>query len=100
MNTTGMMFIASPFMVWADYTWGKTLTLLVGQPTQRVIPLQLHQIVINGYTVLTLILGLLSKISSIKNHAIGVVLLISENFNTCFFKLIPKHKGSYKGQNG
>ena len=75
MNTTGMMFIASPFMVWADYTWGKTLTLLVGQPTQRVIPLQLHQIVINGYTVLTLILGLLSKISSIKNHAIGVVFI-------------------------
>ena len=31
MNTTGMMFIASPFMVWADYTWGKTLTLLVQQ---------------------------------------------------------------------
>jgi hypothetical protein len=66
MNTTGMMFIASPFMVWADYTWGKTLTLLVGQPTQQGIPLQLHQIVINGYTVLTLISGLLSKISSIK----------------------------------
>lgn len=66
MNTTGMMFIASPFMVWADYTWVKTPTLLVARLTQRVIPLQLHQIVINGYTVLTLISGLLSKISSIK----------------------------------
>lgn len=100
MNTTGMMFIASPFMVWADYTWGKTPTLLVARPTQQGIPLPLHLTVINGYTVLTLISGLLSKVSSIKNHAIGVVFyLISENFNTCFFKLIPKHKGSYKGQN-
>ena len=52
MNTTGMMFIASPFMVWADYTWGKTPILLVVQLTQQAIPLQLHQIVINGYTVL------------------------------------------------
>ncbi|SSS53804.1 permease [Acinetobacter baumannii] len=51
----------------AKLGWGvKTLTLLVGQPTQQGIPLQLHQIVINGYTVLTLISGLLSKISSIK----------------------------------
>ena len=98
MNTTGMMFIASPFMVWADYTWGKTLTLLVGQPTQQGIPLQLHQIVINGYTVLTLISGLLSKISSIKNHAIGVVLLISENFNTCFSNLFQNTKAVTKAK--
>ena len=98
MNTTGMMFIASPFMVWADYTWGKTLTLLVGQPTQQGIPLQLHQTVINGYTVLTLISGLLSKISSIKNHAIGVVLLISENFNTCFSNLFQNTKAVTKAK--
>ena len=66
MNTTGMMFIASPFMVWADYTWGKTPTLLVARPTQRVIPLPLRQIAINGYTVLTLISALLSKVAAIK----------------------------------
>lgn len=80
MNTTGMMFIASPLMVWADYTWGKTPTSLVARPTQQDIPLPLHQIVISGYTVLTLILALLSKVSSIKNHAIGWFYLISENF--------------------
>jgi len=30
MNTTGMMFIASPFMVWADYTWGKNSNIIGG----------------------------------------------------------------------
>ena len=30
MNTTGMMFIASPFMVWADYTWGKNANIIGG----------------------------------------------------------------------
>ena len=30
MNTTGMMFIASPFMVWADYTWGKNANVIGG----------------------------------------------------------------------
>ena len=29
-NTTGMMFIASPFMVWADYTWGKNANIIGG----------------------------------------------------------------------
>lgn len=79
----------------------KTLTLLVGQPTQQGIPLQPRQTAINGYTVLTLISALLSKVIAIKNHAIGVVFyLISEKFLIpVFFKLIPKHKGSYKGQN-
>ena len=100
MNTTGMMFIASPFMVWADYTWGKTPTLLVARLTQRVIPLQPRQTAINGYTVLTLILALLSKVSSNKTTRSAWFYLISENFNTCFFKLIPKYKGSHKGQNG
>ena len=52
MNTTGMMFIASPFMVWADYTWGKTPILLVVQLMQQVLLQLLLKIVINGYTVL------------------------------------------------
>nr|EKV9201014.1 hypothetical protein [Acinetobacter baumannii]EKW7944931.1 hypothetical protein [Acinetobacter baumannii]ELB0329940.1 hypothetical protein [Acinetobacter baumannii] len=26
----GMMFIASPFMVWADYTWGKNSNIIGG----------------------------------------------------------------------
>lgn len=30
MNTTGAMFIASPFMVWADYTWGKNANIIGG----------------------------------------------------------------------
>ena len=30
MNTTGAMFIAKPFMVWADYTWGKNANILGG----------------------------------------------------------------------
>lgn len=30
MNTTGMMFIASPFLVWADYTWGKNSNIIGG----------------------------------------------------------------------
>ncbi|WP_111892864.1 hypothetical protein [Acinetobacter sp. MB5] len=30
MNTTGMMFIASPFLVWVDYTWGKNANILGG----------------------------------------------------------------------
>ncbi|MCH7308414.1 hypothetical protein MMO38_09725 [Acinetobacter sp. NIPH 1852] len=30
MNTTGMMFIASPFMVWTDYTWGKNANIIGG----------------------------------------------------------------------
>lgn len=30
MNTTGMMFIASPVMVWADYTWGKNANIIGG----------------------------------------------------------------------
>ncbi len=49
MNTTGMMFIASPFMVWADYTWGKTRILSVELPMLQVLPLRFRQIVINGF---------------------------------------------------
>lgn len=30
MNTTGAMFIASPFMLWADYTWGKNANIIGG----------------------------------------------------------------------
>lgn len=30
MNTTGAMFIASPFMVWADYSWGKNANIIGG----------------------------------------------------------------------
>lgn len=30
MNTTGAMFIASPFIVWADYTWGKNANIIGG----------------------------------------------------------------------
>ena len=30
MNTTGAMLIASPFMVWADYTWGKNANIIGG----------------------------------------------------------------------
>lgn len=30
MNTTGAMFIAKPFMVWADYTWAKNANILGG----------------------------------------------------------------------
>jgi hypothetical protein len=30
MNTTGAMFIASPFLVWADYTWGKNANIIGG----------------------------------------------------------------------
>lgn len=30
MNTTGMMFIASPFMIWTDYTWGKNANIIGG----------------------------------------------------------------------
>lgn len=30
MNTTGMMFIVKPFMVWADYTWAKNANILGG----------------------------------------------------------------------
>lgn len=30
MNTTGMMFIANPFLVWADYTWGKNANIIGG----------------------------------------------------------------------
>jgi len=30
MNTTGAMFIATPFMVWADYTWGKNANIIGG----------------------------------------------------------------------
>ncbi|MEJ8530331.1 hypothetical protein U0X56_11960, partial [Acinetobacter baumannii] len=49
-----------------DYTWGKNSNIIGGATNSTGYTLQLHQIVINGYTVLTLILGLLSKISSIK----------------------------------
>lgn len=30
MNTTGAMFIASPFLIWADYTWGKNANIIGG----------------------------------------------------------------------
>jgi len=30
MNTTGMMFIASPFMIWADYTLGRNANIIGG----------------------------------------------------------------------
>lgn len=30
MNTTGAMFVAKPFMVWADYTWAKNANILGG----------------------------------------------------------------------
>ncbi|ENW00233.1 hypothetical protein P7L54_05750 [Acinetobacter bereziniae] len=30
MNTTGMMFIASPFLVWTDYLWGKNANVVGG----------------------------------------------------------------------
>lgn len=30
MNTTGAMFVASPFMLWADYTWGKNANIIGG----------------------------------------------------------------------
>jgi hypothetical protein len=30
MNTTGMMFIASPFLVGTDYTWGKNSNIIGG----------------------------------------------------------------------
>lgn len=81
---------------------GKTLPLLVGQPTQQGIPLQPRQTATNGYTVLTLISGLLSKISSIKKprNRRGFLFNKLKRLIPFFFKLIPKHKGSHKGQNG
>ncbi|WP_212515407.1 hypothetical protein [Acinetobacter soli] len=30
LNTTGMMLIASPFLVWVDYTWGKNANFIGG----------------------------------------------------------------------
>lgn len=30
MNTTGALFNAFPFMVWADYTWGKNANIIGG----------------------------------------------------------------------
>lgn len=81
---------------------GKTPTLLVALQTQRVIPLQPRQTAINGYTVLTLILALLSKVSSIKKprNRRGFLFNKLKRLIPVFFKLIPKYKGSYKGQNG
>lgn len=80
----------------------KTPTLLVARPTQRVIPLLRRQTVINGYTVLILILALLSKVSSNKKprNRRGFLFNKLKRLIPVFFKLIPKHKGSHKGQNG
>lgn len=50
LNTTGMMLIASPFLVWVDYTWGKMPILLVDRPIALAILLQAHKIVTNGCT--------------------------------------------------
>ncbi|GAA0759877.1 hypothetical protein GCM10010203_26860 [Actinomadura yumaensis] len=82
-HTTFFVMAALTLIAILSIVFGlRNLQLLVGQPTQQGIPLQLHQIVINGYTVLTLISGLLSKISSIKKttQSAWFFYLISENF--------------------